>query len=166
MDKVSINTPGLTIHCVVDLEYQPEVDQARLVAVVEQVLLDRNYHQTELSLSITSDEAVQALNRAYRGFDKPTDVLSFEADMAADNFVLPVDVTPYLGDIIISAQTATKQAQAMGHTPFEEILLLAIHGTLHLLGYDHMTTADKTEMWQKQTDLLEANGLGHVTPTE
>ncbi|RME82331.1 MAG: rRNA maturation RNase YbeY, partial [Caldilineae bacterium] len=71
-----------------------------------------------------------------------------------------------LGDIVIAAPTAARQAHAAGHTPAEEICLLAVHGILHLLGYDHDTPARKEAMWQKQAQILAANGLAHVKPTE
>ncbi|MEM7034521.1 MAG: rRNA maturation RNase YbeY [Chloroflexota bacterium] len=143
-----------------------DIDQNRLTTVVENTLQICNTAQGELTISITSDAAIQVLNHQYRGFDKPTDVLSFEAEATDNSFVIPDEVATYLGDIIISAETAARQAAASDHAPFEEILLLAIHGTLHLLGFDHMTVEEKAEMWKRQNQMLQLHDLAHVTPTE
>jgi len=95
----------------------------------------------EVSLVITGDKAVRALNARYRGKDRPTDVLSF-----------PGPGAPHerdLGDIIVSLDTAARNARSQGRTLSAELDVLALHGFLHLLGYDHET--DNGEM-----DRLEA----------
>jgi probable rRNA maturation factor len=92
-----------------------------------------------VSLGVVRDPAIRRLNRDYRGRDCATDVLSFPAEEshqpAADG---------YLGDIVISADTAKRQAGEVGHSVQREIEELAIHGVLHLFGYDH--EIDKGEM--------------------
>lgn len=150
----------------IDSAYEPEIDATRLIAVVENTLQLCGIADAELTLVVTSDEAVCALNRRYRSIDAPTDVLSFEAESGSDGFILPPDLTPYLGDVIIAAPTAIKQATRIGHSAVEEILFLAIHGTLHLLGFDHLTPTEKAEMWQKQNEILRLNHLSHLAPTE
>lgn len=156
----------ITVNAQIAPLYQPLIDSGRLAAIVQSVFHICDISDAELTLVITSDEAVRELNRQYRNIDTSTDVLSFETAPDADDFVLPPEGIPYLGDIIISAPTAIKQAGAAGHTPAEEVFLLAIHGALHLLGFDHLTSTEKAEMWQQQNTILRLNNLAHVTPTE
>ena len=117
-----------------------------------------------LTLVITDDEAVRALNRAYRGVDASTDVLSFGGE--APDFISPPDAEPYLGDIVISYPRAQAQASAAGHPVEAELALLVVHGVLHLLGYDHEQPEDKAEMWQRQSEILAQLGLAHLAPQE
>ncbi len=93
----------------------------------------------------------------------PTDVLSFPAGepMPGSDGLLE-----YLGDIAISVPTAERQAAAKGHTAEAELQLLAVHGVLHLLGYDHWEPDDKTRMWQAQAAILRILNLENIQPTE
>ncbi len=116
-----------------------------------------------LTLLLTGDDHIRQLNRDYLGHDKPTDVLSFPA---GDPMPGMVDRPVYLGDIIISVPFAGRQAQAAGHNLTAELQLLAVHGTLHLLGYDHAEPAEKEPMWGAQTAVLTRLGLPHIAPTE
>jgi len=154
------------INTQIDLPYQADIDVERLTSLAKSALEYCRIDDGEVTVVISSDDVLRSLNRQYRGVDAPTDVLSFEEASPADEFVLPGQESPYLGDVIISAPTAIKQAQAMGHAPFEEILLLTVHGILHLLGFDHLTPAEKVTMWQKQEEILRLNNLSHVQPTE
>jgi probable rRNA maturation factor len=105
----------------------------------------------EVALALVSDARMRALNRAYRGMDYATDVLSFPADLA------DVDVEPFLGDIVIAAGVATRQARTAGHSVQTELKVLALHGLLHLLGYDHET--DNGEMARTEARLRRKAGL-------
>lgn len=116
-----------------------------------------------LTILLTDDTAVQKLNQTYRGQDKPTDVLSFAS---GDPMPGMADALPYLGDIIISVPTAQRQAKQAGHPLVAELQLLAVHGTLHLLGFDHDSETKKAEMWAAQTAVMTLIGLPDVTPTE
>lgn len=113
---------------------------------------------TEVDVTIVDDEEIHALNRDYRGVDRPTDVLSFALDEEAEESDEPelVDAPEehLLGDIIISAETAQRQGEEFGHGLEREIVYLAVHGLLHLLGYDHMTEADKVVMRAKEEEAL------------
>lgn len=94
----------------------------------------------ELSVLISDDAELHELNRAYRGVDAPTDVLSFGDDTSDDDgpaFVRPPDAPRYLGDLAISYERAVAQAAEYGHSHERELAYLAVHGVLHLLGYDH-----------------------------
>ncbi len=87
----------------------------------------------EIGLVFVNDARMRALNRAYRGKDRPTDVLAFSAREGSFGNLN----SGLLGDVVISTETARRQADAMGRGPDEEALHLLIHGILHLLGYDH-----------------------------
>lgn len=121
---------------------------------------------TAISVVITNNQTVQQFNRQFRGIDAPTDVLSFTNEPDPD--FPPVDETAagYLGDVIIAYPIAKEQAKQSKHEPMEEVILLAVHGTLHLLGFDHDTPARKKEMWSTQQQIMQALNLGHIQPTE
>lgn len=121
---------------------------------------------SNVTLMITDNASVQQLNRQYRGIDAPTDVLSFENRPDRDFPDLEPAMEHYLGDIIIAYPVARAQAEATGHTVIEEIILLAIHGALHLLGFDHDTPQNKDKMWAAQYHVMDKLGLAHIQPTE
>lgn len=115
----------------------------------------------ELSLRLTDDAEIQALNDQYRHQNKPTDVLAFAA-LEVDcpqpiEFLASLPL--YLGDIVISVDTADRQAQQQGHTLQTELAWLAAHGLLHLLGWDHPDEDSLTQMLDEQAILLQTIGL-------
>ena len=115
---------------------------------------------TEVDITIVDDEEIHQLNRDYRNVDRPTDVLSFALDEDDEDEPELMEGQPHLlGDIIISAETATRQAEEFGHGLEREIVYLAVHGLLHLLGYDHMVEADKVIMRAKEEEALSAINL-------
>ena len=115
---------------------------------------------TELDITIVDDEEIHQLNRDYRNVDRPTDVLSFALDEDEEDEPELMEGQPHLlGDIIISAETATRQAEEFGHGLEREIVYLAVHGLLHLLGYDHMVEEDKVIMRAKEEEALSAINL-------
>ena len=91
----------------------------------------------EVTIAILPASQVRALNRRYRKVNKSTDVLSFPSGERASLAPHPSPLAPYLGDIIISREIAQKQAKTQGHALAVEFRVLALHGLLHLLGYDH-----------------------------
>ncbi len=115
----------------------------------------------ELTLRLTDDAEIQALNAQYRHQDKPTDVLAFAA-LEVD-CPQPVKIQSrlplYLGDIVISVNTAQRQAQQQEHTLRIELAWLASHGLLHLLGWDHPDEESLTQMLNQQVILLQTTGL-------
>lgn len=117
-----------------------------LQVIMEKTLLAENVPTTiEISLMITGQEQIQALNRDYRGKDQPTDVLSFalqENREGEEAFIGPPDGLLHLGEIIISYPQAEIQAAERGHSVKKELAELIVHGVLHILGYDH----EKVEM--------------------
>ena len=118
---------------------------------------------SEVDVTIVDDEEIHALNREYRGMDKPTDVLSFALDEDCDDCdepeLLGEPEEHLFGDIIISAETALRQAEEYGHGLEREMTYLAVHGMFHLLGYDHMTDEEKAEMRAKEEEALRAINL-------
>jgi probable rRNA maturation factor len=152
----------------IDDEFAELIDVASLEAVVAATLQrhsDELGPEVELTLLITSNEAVQALNRDYRGIDAPTDVLSFAAQEALDtepDLALPPELAAELdrrlGDIVIAYSYAAQQATQFGNTVAAELRLLAVHGTLHLLGYDHATPEEEATMWAEQEAILAPLG--------
>jgi probable rRNA maturation factor len=108
----------------------------------------------DLTLVLTDDEEIRALNRDFLGIDAPTDVLSFPADESD-----PETGRRYLGDIVISLPRAAEQAAAHGHAIEAEVQLLVVHGILHLLGHDHAEADEKKRMWAAQAQVLESLGI-------
>ena len=109
----------------------------------------------DLTILIDTPERIQTLNREFRNVDAVTDVLTFpawegEISLSADG---------YLGDIMICYERAKEQAVSYGHSLKRELSFLAVHGVLHLLGYDHMTEADERVMREKQTAILDSIGV-------
>lgn len=118
----------------------------------------------ELSIRLSDDAELRELNRDYRHVDAATDVLSFGGEGFVDGQHIPLTqseragetkklkrIEPaYLGDIVISMDHCTAQAHAYGHSVDDELMLLTVHGTLHLLGFDHTTAKRKRLMWAAQ----------------
>ncbi len=119
--------------------------------------------EVELSLVLVDKAEIQALNAEYRGLNQPTDVLSFAAEEGSDEFILPEEL-PFrlLGDIVIAVAVAAEQAETYGHSFEREMAFLALHGLLHLLGYEHgheENDADLAEMVKHQEMVLHQLGL-------
>lgn len=111
-------------------------------------------HRFEVNVTVCDDETIKEINKEHRGIDKPTDVLSFPFL----DFDSPETLT-MLGDIIISRDTAYRQADEYGHSPKREFCFLAAHSALHLLGYDHETEEEREEMEAKQREILDELGI-------
>jgi len=132
-------------------------DEASIHRWVETVLAGRR-NEAQLTVRITDEAEITELNRDYRGKDKPTNVLSFP-------FEAPVGVElPLLGDIIICAQVVADEAEQQGKPLEAHWAHMVVHGTLHLLGYDHIDEAEAVEMEGLEIGLLA--GLGYANPYE
>lgn len=167
--SITIARPDFVVADVVDL-----VQRA-----VRTVLQQEDAVPCEVSVYLTDDQEIQALNAEYRDKDTPTDVLSFplmdDSDQifpsASGNGVAGSDITEadvssldtpiplLLGDIVISVERATEQARDFGHHFDRELAFLAVHGTLHLLGYDHQTDEERQQMREREEKALKALGL-------
>ena len=117
----------------------------------------------ELSVLVSDDAELHRLNRDYRGVDAPTDVLSFadeEDEGAPHAFVRPPEAPRYLGDLAISYERVAAQAAEYGHSRERELAYLAVHGILHLLGYDHERgPADAAAMRAREEAIMQQIGL-------
>jgi probable rRNA maturation factor len=136
----------------------PFVDyvQAQLLedAAVSVLAYENIPSTSEITVVLDDDAHIQNLNLQFLGIDTPTDVLSFPSDE-----IDPETENRYLGDIIISYPRAVAQAQAAGHSVESELQLLVVHGTLHLLGYDHAEENEKRNMWEVQRNILTSLGV-------
>lgn len=158
------------------LSWSDEQDQIQiqdeLIEKLEQLLaiagVAEEVTSGEVALTFVDDEEIQALNKAYRDKDKPTDVLSFpqwedndeEMTIVYDEDDAPEDDAEMIGDIVISLQTAKRQAEEFGHSLEREVCFLFVHGFLHLLGYDHEEgDAEEAEMFAKQDQILQKAGI-------
>lgn len=118
--------------------------------------------EIEVSVTFTTDAAIREINAQYRGIDQSTDVISFALEEVTEDEVAIIHqqgMPTILGDIVISVETAKRQAKEFGHDLQREISFLALHGFLHLLGYDHETEADEVKMFGRQKEILDSFGL-------
>jgi len=150
----------------VDEEFAGLVDEGTLIDAVAEVLRLAGKTGVALTIAITDDDYVRQLNHDYLGVDAPTDVLSFGAqpddEPTMPSLVVPAALTAelanYLGDLVIAYPYATQQAARYANSIAAELRLLAVHGTLHLLGYDHATPAAEAAMWAAQAAALARFG--------
>ena len=111
-------------------------------------------NKKEFNIIFVSKEEIQKINREYRKIDKVTDVISFA--LCDDKDIIQTDE---LGDIFICVDRAIEQAGEYGHSVTREMAFLAVHGYLHLCGYDHMTPEDEKIMFEKQDEILNKAGI-------
>ena len=165
-----LDLSGLHVFASLDEPFGAEIDADWLEVVVRAGLMAAGIvGDTEVSLLITDDETVRALNAEYRGLDETTDVLSFSAEhpghwegdgdgpseQAEDSdFVLPPGARQPLGEIIISWPQAQRQAIEHGVSPERELALLVVHGALHLVGHDHLEAEDTSRMQALEREAL------------
>ena len=118
------------------------------------------FRDAEVSVTFCDDERIRTLNAEYRKKDAPTDVLSFPIYERGEAYTTP-DTPVLLGDIVISLERAKEQGEKIGNTLEEEVSFLAVHSTLHLLGYDHETSEeDEDEMFGIQKEIVNAIRTG------
>ncbi len=130
-------------------EFTSDVERAALAA------LDAEKAESgALTIVLTDEAQMQTLNREFSGKDIPTDVLSFP-----DGTIDPDLNLMYFGDIIIAVPIAQEQAKRAEHSTNDELILLTVHGTLHLLGFDHILPQDKDRMWAHQERILDQLGI-------
>ncbi|MCR1833872.1 rRNA maturation RNase YbeY [Oceanobacillus caeni] len=119
--------------------------------------------EAEISINFVTNNEIQEINRDYRGKDTPTDVISFAMQESVEGELEIIDedmdIPETLGDIIISIEKAKEQAEEYNHSYERELGFLAVHGLLHLLGYDHMNEQDEKKMFARQEEILGEFGL-------
>lgn len=124
-------------------------------------------YEAEISILLTDDKEIQEINHNFRGINNPTDVLSFPAieyeragdfsflDDLHEGYFNPETGELILGDIVISVDTAYRQAEEYGHSLIREIAFLTAHSMFHLMGYDHMSDEERVIMEEKQKQVLD-----------
>jgi len=138
-------------HIILTNEAAYPLDEAGLREAARQALKTHQAAPAEMTIVVTDDNAVAALNAQYRGTHAPTDVLSFPAEIP----VTEPDAPTYLGDLVIAYPYAKAQAEREKHPLDASLSLLVVHGTLHLLGFDHDTPTNKATMWAAQAAALQ-----------
>lgn len=131
-------------------------------AIEETLDYEQYGNPCEVSLTFVDNEEIHAMNKKFRGVDRPTDVLSFPLfDYEGDSEEPPVDeFIGMLGDIVLSLEQAKKQSEEYGHSFERETAFLCVHSMLHLLGYDHETSEeDETDMRRRQHEIMDRLGL-------
>ena len=147
-----------------DIEENDEYEKT-ISKVLEECFKVENLPEDKLlvSITLTNPENIRKLNNEYRNIDKSTDVLSFpmfekeEIDNMVKNAIW--DYNDILGDMVISIEQVEKQAVEYGHSFKREICFLAVHGFLHLLGYDHMEKEEEKVMFARQELILNETGI-------
>ena len=159
--------PDYEIVIEVDDDLPEDIDATALRAAVTATLSALAVDTADVTVVLTTDAEVRTLNAHYRGVDAPTDVLSFaarETQPDAPAIVLPAEVAAeldrYLCDLVIAYPYSARQAAQYGNSVTAELQLLAVHGTLHLLGYDHQDAAAEAAMWAQQEQVLAQFGHG------
>ena len=163
MPDIEINISDQQIH----LAVEPQ----RLRDVVERVLLDEGISSAEISLALVDDAAIHRINRDFLGHDHPTDVISFTLGSSPDPQVRTVNPPisaahsppQHLeGELIVSTETAIREAAAHGWSAADELLLYVVHGLLHLCGYDDLTDEARPRMRGRERQVL---AHWQLTPT-
>lgn len=128
---------------------EPPVDAARVEAAVRHVLAAEGVASAEISVALVSDAGIASLNQEYLQHAGPTDVISFALHEAGES---------PLGDVYVGVDQAVRQSSEFGATPADEVLRLAVHGTLHVLGWEHPEGAGRTEseMFARQEELMKS----------
>jgi probable rRNA maturation factor len=145
---------------ILDRQRAVSVDRAGVKAFVRDLRRRLRLGRKQFNVCFVSDEEIRRLNASFRGRTRPTDVLSFpwrEADARRRSPLANGDFTNFLGEIVISAPAARRNARQEGHTVLNEICWLILHGLLHLQGYDHET--DQGEMTRMELALRERLGI-------
>jgi probable rRNA maturation factor len=132
------------------------LDPRLVCRIADRMLVAIDRTGAELSVLLTDDATIRELNARYRSKDKATDVLAFPM-AEADNGSIPPDVD-LLGDVVISLDTAAKQARERRHDLVDEVTHLLAHGLLHLVGHDHQTDAEERRMDAETRRLVMAAG--------
>jgi len=143
--------------------YLTEEQLSMLEALLKKAIeIEKITEDIEMSVSFTTNEEIQVINKQYRQIDRPTDVISFalEEETEDELEIIGLEHMPrMLGDIIISVERAKEQAIEYNHSFDRELGFLVVHGFLHLLGYDHMNKVDEEKMFSRQNEILKAFGL-------
>jgi probable rRNA maturation factor len=144
-----VNVQELTVEVSVGEGVAPPVRAERVEAAVRHVLHAEGIAQAEISVALLADGAIAAMNDQYLEHEGPTDVITFAMHEGDE---------PPLGDVYVGVEQAVRQAAEFGATPEEEVLRVAVHGVLHVLGYQHPEGPERmqSEMFVRQEELLRS----------
>ena len=149
----------MEINVVYDDGFENTVDQDWLESAAQQALLSEGQDDAEMGILITGQDRIRQLHKEYMGEDTPTDVLSFamreKGPEGTPDFVFPEGEAIHLGEVIISFPQAEIQAAEHKHPVKKEVTILLIHGTLHLLGYDHDGPEQQSKMQDRESAILK-----------
>ena len=158
----------MTIYIENELDFEFDFDYEKIARdVVDTAMNHLNFpFEAEVSITITDNDGIQAINKEFRHIDSPTDVLSFpmieyetagnfDAIESNDDLFNPETGEVILGDIVLSVPRIKAQAEEFGHSILREYAFLIAHSMLHLFGFDHMTEAEASVMEQKQREILD-----------
>ncbi|MFA5629507.1 MAG: rRNA maturation RNase YbeY [Dehalococcoidales bacterium] len=154
----------MEINILIDEGFEGFLSEDWLRKIIEATLKAENAGDNiEMGLLITGQEQIQQLNKEYRQIDKPTDVLSFamEDELPSEEdddfvFVTPSDGVKHLGEVIISYPQAFIQAEEHGHSVKKEVIVLLVHGVLHLLRYDHIEDDEAETMEAREKIIISS----------
>ena len=133
-----------------------DINTSELEDYIKYVVKELDIENAVFNIIFIDNEEIRKINREYRNVDRETDVISFALE---DNMDVVYEDFRLLGDIYISYEKAIEQAELYNHSVKREVFFLAIHGILHLLGYDHMEEEDEKVMFGKQNELLDGYGI-------
>ena len=132
-------------------------DLKKLEDLLKDFCKRESLNDVEFNIIIVNEDKIHELNKTYRNIDRPTDVISFALE--DDDTVMSPEGVRVLGDIYICIEKVHSQASDYGHSFERELTFLAVHGLLHLLGYDHMTKEEEEVMFKKQEEVLDYYGI-------
>ena len=156
--------PGHLINIIIKRSLLFPYKRLWLKSIITAVLsVEKAAGPIEINCVITDDENIRRFNRRYRGIDEPTDVLSFAlAEQSMSGAAVEFPSVPgdpgKFGDIMVSYPRAAAQAAELGHSVEDELTLLLVHGTLHLLGYDHQTADEAGKMEKREKAIIKVLG--------
>ena len=142
----------------IEPDFARRVQADWLTGIARITLEHEDVGDCQLSVAVTTDAEIHALNRRYAAEDRPTDVLAFSQE-EGESFVAPPDQLRHLGDVVISLETAERQAAEAGHDLDAEMAHLLAHGVLHLLGYDHAAPHEERQMRERERAVLAKAGI-------
>jgi probable rRNA maturation factor len=142
----------------IEPDFARRVQADWLTGIARITLEHEDVGDCQLSVAVTTDTEIRALNRRYAAEEKPTDVLAFSQE-EGEAFVPAPDELRQLGDVVISLETAERQASEAGHDLDAEMAHLLAHGVLHLLGYDHAAKDEEREMRKHERAVLAKAGI-------
>lgn len=152
-----------------DQQTEMVVEHSSLTSIIERVLVEEQVDRAQIGLALVNDTEIHRVNKQYLGHDYPTDVISFPLHNStyedetifpnADTLANSSDFTTIEGELIVSTETAKREATAHGWSPDAELLLYVVHGLLHLCGYDDIADEERPKMRNRERELLALWGL-------